>query len=193
MTKPEFLTVMAYLEAGKGCSKPVSRAQAEIYWDFFGAVSAQAFQAAAKLALSEGEFPILPSVATLLRHINRVTGVARIEDRAIDAYQEAADAARRLGSYASVLFADPFIHPAVRSLGSWQRFCEWPSSDTHWRQKAFLEAYAREVERGYETSRCRPLVGMQPGSPVIEVVTGLEIPNPPRIDNRFLPALKGIE
>lgn len=62
-TKTEFAGVMAYLSAGIG--KEVSSHTAEVYFDLLGDLPLSVLQHAAKRALLEGKYPVLPTVGQL--------------------------------------------------------------------------------------------------------------------------------
>lgn len=63
MTYPEFATVIAYLAGAVG--KPVARKQAEVYFDLLGDLPLPVFQFAAKRAIAESAYPVLPPIGVL--------------------------------------------------------------------------------------------------------------------------------
>lgn len=158
MTSDEFYTIMSYLEAGSGTGKKATQAQFEVYFDILGALPYGVVKQAARQALAESEYPTIPPVGALLR----LAGGATIstDNRALVAYAAAARAARRLSAYRSLSFDDPLVNATIRALGGWERFCDWPTADVHWRQRDFERHYAALTQAGIAGELAAPLVGI---------------------------------
>lgn len=63
MTRAEFATVMAYLEAA--CGKPLAQKSLDVYFDLLGDLSAEVLSIAAKRIAVEHKWATFPSVAEL--------------------------------------------------------------------------------------------------------------------------------
>jgi hypothetical protein len=160
MTREELVQILAYLQVGSGAKTPVSHEQAEIYFDILGSLPFDLVQRAARLAVAESQYPVVPPVGVILKHCG-VTVAA--SDRATLAYGAACRASRCAGGYRSVNFSDPIANAAVRAMGGWPRFTEWPTAELHWRQRDFERHYVALCGTGVAADDGRLLAGIVPG------------------------------
>ena len=65
MTRPEFAAVLGYL--GASCGKTVGEGTAEVYFDLLGDLPLPVLQAAARRAVLEAQYPVIPPVGVLRR------------------------------------------------------------------------------------------------------------------------------
>ncbi len=159
MTREECTKILAYLQIGSGSSKPVTREQAEVYFDFLKDLDASDVQRAAKQALAESQYPTIPPVGVLLK-LAGATGSVDGDSRALVAYAAASSAVATEGMYASVDFADALVNATIRSMGGWERFCSWPCDEVQWRQRDFERNYNALLRTGCAAELTAQLAGI---------------------------------
>lgn len=70
------------------------------------------------------------------------------EDAARTAWDRALEAARRHGKYSGVNFDDVRITACIEAMGGWVRLCSLTLDEMPFRQRDFVERYARMVRTG---------------------------------------------
>ena len=135
-------------------------------------------QAAVKLLR---ESPYLPK-PNEIREIALSRGVSM--QQRIDAAWETLDAALRSNSYdRSLMFSDPVINAAARSLGDLRTMCTTPDREWHtWSKKRFAEAYATYAATPPTPYQCRPLGGQLGGEPLLIESRHEPLPNAPQLE-----------
>ncbi len=135
MTREEFAGVMAYLSAG--CARPVTKEQAEVYWDLLGDLPLPALRLAAQRALLEGQYPTLPPVGVLRRLAVAAEGLT-----AAEAWGLVRSAMNRLGYTATdedLRRALPPVAAAAALALGWRNLCD--STEPHISYAQFRDAY----------------------------------------------------
>ena len=64
-----------------------------------------------------------------------------LDARALMAWNEAKAAIHDVGNYQSVTFADPIIMQIIRTWGGWEKWGDWPTEETKWKEKDFIHQY----------------------------------------------------
>lgn len=121
--------------------KPVSEMLIELYWGALESFEFDAVKKAFQAHLSNpdtGQF--MPKPADVMRYVNGSS-----QTRALQAWSKVAEAIRRVGSYASVVFDDPLIHVAIEEMGGWISLCQTLLKDLPFRANEFEKRYAAYV------------------------------------------------
>ena len=145
MKEIEFVPVMAYLSAGTG--KEISEETATVYFDSLCDLPVCAFQAAAKLALLEGQYPVFPPVGVLRRFAVAVLTGRLNQLSAEEAWGLVRDAIARFGYSQQKLglaSLPEFTRRAVDSLG-WQNVCN--ATETEIIRSQFVRTYEAIASR----------------------------------------------
>lgn len=136
-----------------------SEALLEAYWIALGEdLEDDELAAAVKRALKEKK-AFMPTPAELLE----LAGLGRgdITDEGIIAWETVRLAIGRCGAYRSVVFDDPRITAAVRSLGGWVRLCGLEAADFEvWARKEFLKTFETWTRRGVPLEYAAHLPGV---------------------------------
>src|SRR5262249_9799575 len=125
MTREEFAVVMALLASATG--KAIDDKQAEVYFELLGDLPAEALRFAAKRALLESAYPVLPPVGVLRKLAVEATNGCDREPTPDEAWNIVRRAIRDFGyrhqeEGIESLPAGP-IRRAVQCLG-WQSLCD---------------------------------------------------------------------
>lgn len=115
MTRPEFATVMGYLQAGCGMREPPTPAQAEVYFDLLGDLPAEAAMTAARMVLIDHVYPNLPPAGAIRK---AAVGLGNIRTDPAEAWAMFLAAVRSYGTgtrrvYSA--FRDPTTHDCQAS------------------------------------------------------------------------------
>jgi hypothetical protein len=145
MTRAEFVPVVAYLSAGNG--KPMSREQAEVYFDLLSDLPADLVKAAIRRALCESRFSCVPPVGTIR--------AAAAELRAggspswPEAWRLACQAASRYGLHRQAQGLDSLpsaVRRAAESVG-WRALCDADEGSLDTLRAQFRDAYGVMTDR----------------------------------------------
>jgi len=144
MTKVEFTRIMLFMSGVSG--KPVSEAMASGYFDFLGDLPAEVLEVAAKRALLEAAYPMIPLVGVLRRLAEETLRGNSIEPTAGEAWGIALRAAA--GNYLREreILADlpPLVARAIRCFG-FKTLCD--ATETEILGAQFRKVYDTLVER----------------------------------------------
>jgi hypothetical protein len=125
VTRKEFGCIIAYLAAASG--KSPTQEQAEVYFDLLGDLPAEALQFAAKRALLESCYPVLPPVGTLRKlAVDAMNGADR-EPTPDEAWELVRRAIGRFGYRREQAALDALPEGAVRRAAEclgWQSLCD---------------------------------------------------------------------
>ena len=119
-----------------------------------------AIDRAVRRAIRECKF--MPS-GSELRELAGAAGEVKASDRSIVAYGAACRAVQSVGGYQAVSFDDPLANAAVRNMGGWERFCDWPTDEMQWRQRDFCRHYEALSASGISGELAAPLPGICDG------------------------------
>jgi hypothetical protein len=138
MTAEEFARVLCYLQCA--VNKDVPRMQAEVYFDLLKDLPAEAVECAARQALLESDYPVLPPVGKLRRlALDALAGPEQMG--AYEAFALALQAVRRYGldrEREALASLPPLVAKAVECIG-WRSLCDATELDTLRAQ--FRDAY----------------------------------------------------
>jgi len=153
------------------------------YWLGLRDLPIRAIGAAVAAAITECKFMPVP------RELRDRAGVMGADQKAILAWNAVKRAIAQVGSYRSVIFDDPVVNAAVRSLGGWHRLCQTESEELDkWTVKEFLRMY-RELSAlplGPDLTRYLPGVFESSGELTekrapVRVVTGTQVDVTPQL------------
>ncbi len=160
MTRSEFSSIMAVLEAGTG--KKVPAAQARVYFDLLGDLPVPALQTAVRRALAEAQYPGLPPIGVL-----RKLAVEATRPPALlwgEAWELAIRAIQKYGYTKEVeglASLPPTVRRAVECLG-WQAVCDCDKDRTETLRAQFRGIYESLDGREQRAALLPPSVGMLP-------------------------------
>lgn len=100
----------------------------------------------------------LPTVAELREAI--ANDGMPLESRSALAWDKAMYAMHTIGPYESIKFDDPIINHIVIQWGGWATWGDWPSNETKWRRKEFVEQYESYARAGGIADHDRHLIGI---------------------------------
>lgn len=132
----------ALLEAATVRGEPMPQARIRGYFNLLSDYDLPVVLTALRLAMQRGRF--FPQPADLIAEIDGVP-----EDRAVRAWDRLVQAARQIGFYRTVDFADPVLHAAIEAEGGWHQLGVSMSADPEalsFMRRRFLERY-RAYER----------------------------------------------
>ena len=133
----KFAEIMSVL--GEAFDKPPSPMKIEIYFKALEDLPIERIQEAAVVLLNTKTFSTFPLVAEIRESLSG--GGADLDARALLAWNEAKAAIHDVGNYQSVTFADPIIMQIIRTWGGWEKWGDWPTEETKWKEKDFIHQY----------------------------------------------------
>lgn len=96
----------------------------------------------------------LPKPADVVRQLGGTS-----KDASVLAWAKVAEAVRRIGNYASVVFDDPIIHRCIEDLGGWPEVCRTTDKEWPFLENRFCAAYRAWRFRGVVPPHCSRLAG----------------------------------
>lgn len=119
---------------------PFAEARMEIYADMLSDIPVEKLRSGIVHLVKTRTFAgNLPSVAEIRE---AVAGEGNdLDARALLAWNEAKAAIHDVGNYQSVTFADPIIMQIIRTWGGWEKWGDWPTEETKWKEKDFIHQY----------------------------------------------------
>lgn len=160
MTKAEFVSIMAVLEAGVG--KKIPALQAAVYFDLLGDLPVGALQVAAKRALVEAQYPGLPPIGVLRRLAVEATRPPSLTWG--EAWELSSRAIQKYGytKEAEGLATLPLtVRRAVECLG-WQAVCDCDKDRTETLRAQFRGIYESLDGRKQRAALLPPSSGLLP-------------------------------
>lgn len=146
MTKREFLTTLAVLEAATGHSFTTEQTQA--WFVLLQHLTADAMQTAVKRVLMEREYPGLPPVGLIVRYAAEATQGIPLDPE--QAFQRVREAITRFGYYQpgdAAKFLGSEVWDVIQGIGGWERICDSPVDQRQSLFAQFRDGWTRQQTR----------------------------------------------
>jgi hypothetical protein len=185
LTKPEFVTCLAYLTAGVG--KPMTKEQIGVYYDALSDIPLPVLQACCRRAIQEQQDNWLPAVgrirALAAEALNGLLPQTGQEWSAVLAAIRKFGYPRPAEGMASL---SPLAQHAIKSIGGWQTLCNaenLPVLSAQFRT-AYESAATRETQLRQISAELRPTI--TGGRPIVAITHSdsrtLSVPQTKRAD-----------
>lgn len=120
-----------------------------LYFESLEHYDIEDFKKACRKITTTRVYPLMPKIAEFVEAIE-----GSLEERAVEAWDEAMNACTKYGPYLSVSFADEAINRAVNHIvGGWDKINNCGLDELVWVKKEFLSAY--KAYAGKELARTR--------------------------------------
>lgn len=176
MTKREFLVCAAVLEAGVG--KPFTPEQADVWFELFQDMPAEAFRDAVKRCLLESEYPGLPAVGKVRRYCTEaMVGIPETPEAVFERVRKAVSVFGYPDPLGAMNALGPAVWSVIQGIGGWERICDNPVDQRATLFAQFRDAWKVAAERAATQARLpedlRPRVSVNPA--VAAVVANLAV------------------
>lgn len=145
MNQVEFAKIAAYLSAAIG--KPMSQQQAEVYFDALKDLPVESVQLAARRAIQESQYPVIPLVG-VLRKFAAEAAVGQVSNWS-EEWETVVTAISRYGWYRkaeAMASLSPIAASIVRAIG-WDVLCDIQTSERSVVAGQFRMAYEARTNR----------------------------------------------
>lgn len=173
MTKREFLTCAAVLEAGVG--KPFTPDQADVWFELFQDIPGDVFRDAVKRCLLESEYPGLPAIGKVRRYCSEaIVGIPETPETVFEKVRKGVSQFGYCDPRGAAAFLGPQIWSVVQGIGGWERICDSPVEQRATLFAQFRDAWRVAAERAATQAKLpedlRPAITDSSANPAVKAL-----------------------